>query len=226
MGDLVAVAQRPPAAAGLKLSGVHPNATQYQQPPPTVRVVAQATATPQIVAVATVTPQEVAQATATPQEVTQATAIPQATATPQAVAQATSTAQPTATANVFDQAAVVVTATPDPSPAMPAAVPAPTSTTSEATFEMPGNAQYFTITGYTATGSRTATGTIPRWGTVAVDPHVIPLGSTVYIHGLGIFRAEDTGGAVIGHHVDVFESTVADAYAITGVRLVGWIPPR
>ena len=42
---------------------------------------------------------------------------------------------------------------------------------------------------------------------VAVDPGMIPLGSVVYIdYGDGMmyeFRADDTGGAVIGGHVDV-----------------------
>lgn len=51
---------------------------------------------------------------------------------------------------------------------------------------------------------RTATGTVPRWGTVAVDPAMIPLGSLVRIEGLGEFRAEDTGAAVKGRVVDVY----------------------
>jgi 3D (Asp-Asp-Asp) domain-containing protein len=92
--------------------------------------------------------------------------------------------------------------------------------------QMPGgNASTFFITGYTATGSRTASGTWPHWGTVAVDTRVIPLGSTVYIQGLGSFRAEDTGGAVIGSHIDVFVDSAAEAYQITGYRLVSYMPP-
>jgi 3D (Asp-Asp-Asp) domain-containing protein len=54
---------------------------------------------------------------------------------------------------------------------------------------------------------------------VAVDPRVIPLGSRVYIpayrndgHG-GWFIAEDTGGGVIGHHVDVYRSPPATSGA-------------
>ena len=46
---------------------------------------------------------------------------------------------------------------------------------------------------------RTATGTTPRFGTVAVDPRVIPLGSRLLIQGFEgvVFVAEDaTGGAV------------------------------
>jgi 3D (Asp-Asp-Asp) domain-containing protein len=50
---------------------------------------------------------------------------------------------------------------------------------------------------------------------IAVDPRVIPLGSWVYIpayrddgHG-GWFVAEDTGGAITGHHIDVYRSPPA-----------------
>ena len=65
---------------------------------------------------------------------------------------------------------------------------------------------------YTHTGSRTATGTYPRFGTVAVDPRVIPLGSRLTIEGFPgvIFRAEDTGGAVVGNKIDIFMDTRAE----------------
>ena len=60
------------------------------------------------------------------------------------------------------------------------------------------------ITGY-AHGTRTATGTPVRWGVVAVDPRVIPLGSRLLIDGLdGVFIAEDTGGGVRGNHIDIY----------------------
>lgn len=41
-------------------------------------------------------------------------------------------------------------------------------------------------------------------GTIAVDPNVIPLGSTVYIEDLGYFTAEDTGSGVQGYWIDVW----------------------
>ena len=53
-------------------------------------------------------------------------------------------------------------------------------------------------------GSHTATGHRPRIGIIAVDPHVIPLGSTVCIKGYGTFVADDTGGAIRGHRIDMF----------------------
>jgi 3D (Asp-Asp-Asp) domain-containing protein len=68
---------------------------------------------------------------------------------------------------------------------------------------------------------------------IAVDPSVIPLGSRVYIpayrhdgHG-GWFIAQDTGGAIAGHHVDVFRPPPAAAtdpgMDLTGQRI--WVVP-
>ena len=42
---------------------------------------------------------------------------------------------------------------------------------------------------------------------IAVDPNVIPLGSTIYVPGYGEYIAGDTGGAIIGNRIDIhFES--------------------
>jgi 3D (Asp-Asp-Asp) domain-containing protein len=61
---------------------------------------------------------------------------------------------------------------------------------------------------------------------IAVDPGVIPLGSRVYVPAYrddgydGWFVAQDTGGAITGHHIDVYRSPPASP-ADTGQDLTG-----
>ncbi|HLW36967.1 MAG TPA: 3D domain-containing protein [Candidatus Eremiobacteraceae bacterium] len=50
---------------------------------------------------------------------------------------------------------------------------------------------------------RTATGAVARYGVVAVDPRVIPLGAHLFIPGYGTAIAADTGGAIVGNRVDL-----------------------
>ncbi|WP_256865369.1 3D domain-containing protein [Paenibacillus sp. 32352] len=81
-----------------------------------------------------------------------------------------------------------------------------------------------TLTAYTA--GKESTGkepTSPAYGitysgskaeegrTIAVDPAVIPIGSTVFIDGIGIRTAEDTGSAVRGARIDVFMNDLDEA---------------
>jgi 3D (Asp-Asp-Asp) domain-containing protein len=40
--------------------------------------------------------------------------------------------------------------------------------------------------------------------TIAVDPALIPIGSQVYLDGIGSFVAEDTGGVISGAKIDLF----------------------
>ncbi|UKS27162.1 3D domain-containing protein [Paenibacillus sp. HWE-109] len=47
--------------------------------------------------------------------------------------------------------------------------------------------------------------------TIAVDPAVIPLGSTVFIEGIGIRKAEDIGSAIRGPRIDVFMNDLGEA---------------
>lgn len=61
------------------------------------------------------------------------------------------------------------------------------------------------------TGTKTATGTRPKAGrTISVDPKVIPLGSIVRVESdtfpsvNGVYKAEDTGGAIKGRKIDIF----------------------
>lgn len=61
--------------------------------------------------------------------------------------------------------------------------------------------------------SGTALGTPVTSGrTIAVDPSVIPLGSKVYIEGIGYRIAEDTGGAIKGNKIDLAVSSHSEAY--------------
>ncbi len=54
----------------------------------------------------------------------------------------------------------------------------------------------------------TSTGTTPKWGTIAVDPSVIPYGTKVYIPEFDmIFTAEDKGIAIKGNRIDIFMYT-------------------
>ena len=52
-------------------------------------------------------------------------------------------------------------------------------------------------------GSYTARGNLLHKGLVAVDPNVIPLGTRLYIPGYGFAMADDTGGAIKGHVIDL-----------------------
>lgn len=52
-------------------------------------------------------------------------------------------------------------------------------------------------------GDYTATGDFVRYGVAAVDPSVIPLGTSLYIDGYGHALALDTGGAIIGNRIDL-----------------------
>ncbi len=59
----------------------------------------------------------------------------------------------------------------------------------------------------------TSTGTKPKWGTIAVDPRVIPYGTKVYIPRFNMtFIAEDCGGAIKGNKIDIFMGSEKEAY--------------
>jgi len=67
---------------------------------------------------------------------------------------------------------------------------------------------------------RTASGTVPTPGrTIAVDINIIPLGTHVYVQGLGWRIAEDRGGAIRGNTLDILKSD-HDAALRWGVRQV------
>jgi 3D (Asp-Asp-Asp) domain-containing protein/septal ring factor EnvC (AmiA/AmiB activator) len=93
---------------------------------------------------------------------------------------------------------------------------APVDTSSSASVEYPEAAgdrpMTVVATGYSM-GGTTATGVPVGWGTVAVDPSVIPLGSQLTIPGYGDGVASDTGSAVQGAMVDLWFPTVQQALA-------------
>ena len=57
----------------------------------------------------------------------------------------------------------------------------------------------------------TASGMHAGFGIIAVDPRLIPLGTKLLIPGYGRAIAGDTGGAIVGHRVDLGMNTLADA---------------
>lgn len=65
----------------------------------------------------------------------------------------------------------------------------------------------------------TKSGTIVRPGVVAVDPEVIPLGTEIFIEGLGVFTAEDTGGDIKGNRLDIYFESREEAFEF-GVQSV------
>lgn len=74
----------------------------------------------------------------------------------------------------------------------------------ESTGKYPGQPGY----GITSTGQQAKQGL-----SIAVDPSVIPYGTAVFIPGVGLRIADDTGGAIVGSHIDVFynrEQTAVD----------------
>ncbi len=69
----------------------------------------------------------------------------------------------------------------------------------------------------------TATGTVARYGAIAVDPKVIPYGTRMYIvsndgkYVYGTAVAEDCGGAIKGNRIDLYYDTEAECWDF-GVR--------
>lgn len=67
-------------------------------------------------------------------------------------------------------------------------------------------AYYF---GNSATG---ATGQKCHYGTCAVDPSVIPYGTKLYVEGYGTAVANDCGGAVKGHIIDLYMRSTKECF--------------
>jgi len=110
-----------------------------------------------------------------------------------------------------------------PAPAsQPAAShPAPASSAAPAG---PKSLGEFVVTCYDIHGT-TASGAPASLQSVAVDPAVIPLGTTITIQGVGTRIADDTGGAIVGHRLDIWEPTAAQCDAFGVQTLEVWLGP-
>ena len=75
-----------------------------------------------------------------------------------------------------------------------------------------GHTMTVVATGYSLRG-RTATGAPVGWGVVAVDPSVIPLGTSMTVPGYGAGVAADTGGGIRGAMIDLWFPSTAQASA-------------
>jgi 3D (Asp-Asp-Asp) domain-containing protein len=147
-------------------------------------------------------------------------AVPKVVPTPTPVITAAAPAAPAPIQEAAPPVKEVVTAqAPAPSPAPVAAAAAKPAAPSTETQEPAdsNNNKEITVkaTAYTAScegcSGITATGVNikdnPDEKVIAVDPDVIPLGSKVYVEGVGEATAADTGGAIKGNRIDVFIPT-------------------
>ena len=74
---------------------------------------------------------------------------------------------------------------------------------------------YGEATAYTWGGGASGTtslGLLPKRGIVAVDPRMIPYYTKMYIPGYGMAIAGDTGGAIVGHRIDLFMDSLYECY--------------
>ena len=74
----------------------------------------------------------------------------------------------------------------------------------------PAGGNVFVATAYSLRG-RTASGEYVREGIIAADPKVLPIGTIVYIEGMGQFIVKDTGGAIKGNRVDIWMPSTRNA---------------
>lgn len=126
------------------------------------------------------------------------------------------------TYKVEDNTEVVEVKAVEPTPQTATSQEVQTTTTTQAAPAAPAATEGYTLTveataySYAEAGlsSYTADGTnlVNDPMVIAVDPRVIPLGTMVEIPGYGVFRAADTGGAIVGNKIDVHFPTVAQTY--------------
>ena len=138
---------------------------------------------------------------------------PAATTDSSSTATTTASEQPAETPEPQPEPEPVSEPEPEPEPE-PSSTPEPTYSSNTITTE-DGEVLTYTstmsveATAYTG-GGTTATGTAARYGAIAVDPSVIPYGTRMYIVSddgkwiYGVATAEDCGGAIKGHIIDLY----------------------
>lgn len=98
----------------------------------------------------------------------------------------------------------------------PTPQPEPTAEVAEETTVGSGDGYLgsYKCTGYVATGNPCANGQYPTEG-YTIASNSLPMGTKVYIEGIGERVVEDTGG-MDGGTIDVFCGSVDECYALTG----------
>ncbi len=73
----------------------------------------------------------------------------------------------------------------------------------------------------------TSSGSLARPGTIAADTSIFPYGTIMHIPGYGYGRVEDTGGAIKGHHIDLYRSNhgFARHWGVRMKKIKAWLPP-
>jgi 3D (Asp-Asp-Asp) domain-containing protein len=111
-------------------------------------------------------------------------------------------------------------APPDPDTTRPASSRAPTSTAGARGAEL----GVFEVSCHTGKGV-TASGRPSSRETVSVDPRVVPLGTRLVIDEVGPRVAADTGGAIKGRRLDIWEPSVAACTRFGRRQLRVWRAP-
>ena len=73
----------------------------------------------------------------------------------------------------------------------------------------------------------TAAGTRARYGVIAADTNLFPIGTILHVPGYGYGRVEDVGGAIRGYHLDLFfdDHATAREWGVRKKEITFWRPP-
>ena len=112
----------------------------------------------------------------------------------------------------------------------PIGPPAPLKTKGKRTLETTGYSNHENCPRCSDTpDGRTATGLIARYGTCAVDPAYLPLGTILFVPSYGPCWATDTGRVIKGALADLYFDSQGEAEEwgrrIVEVQVLGWVKP-